>query len=90
MSGAVGGAIGLAAVFPSDYPRVMLVRMKGIKDLYKHFWVYLIPILFCRGLTFGIFDTIHNNSKSASSTPLNLLVLSMFANFSSLILTAPL
>lgn len=60
----VGGLIALTALFPFNYPRVMLVQMKGLKDFYKDFRFCLIPVAIYRGLYFGIFDSIKTNSKN--------------------------
>lgn len=58
ISGSIGGSIALLALFPFNYPRVMLAQMKGIKDFYKNFTFHLIPTIIYRGLYFGIFDSI--------------------------------
>ena len=54
----------LMALYPLDYPRVMVVQMKSIKDFYKNFSFHLIPSAIYRGLYFGIFDSLKRDDDN--------------------------
>lgn len=62
LSGTIGGITALTAVFPFNYPRVMLAQMKSLKDYYRNFNLYLVTVAIYRGLYFGVFDSIKTNS----------------------------
>lgn len=60
-SGMIGGLVCLTVIYPMDYPRVMLVRINGIKDFYKNFTINSIPYLINKAIYFGIFDSLKGN-----------------------------
>lgn len=86
----IGGMMTLTVLFPFNYRRVMLAQMKGMRDFYRDFSFYLIPVAIYRGLYFGIFDSIKTDSedKPIDST-LKLFAYGFSSTLTAQVLSAP-
>jgi hypothetical protein len=86
----MAGIAALTVMFPTGYPRVMLVRMNGVKDFYKSFHLYLVPTVIYRGLYFGMFDSSKVYfEKDSRYSFLKILALSFLSTLTAHIISAP-
>lgn len=63
LSGAIGATATTTVLYPTQWPRILMIQMKGIKDLYQRFWIHLIPVVIYRGTQIAIFDSYKQNLK---------------------------